>query len=107
MQDDPDEIILPEPEGHKRAVLAFKNGVRDAVDIQDPRELGELLEGFLRDDAALTLELRDAQYGAPYILTKDGAREVMFVCTAWLKKVAPQRGSGLHIARDIPGMGRN
>jgi hypothetical protein len=98
----PPEIILPEPEGHRRGTLAFKNGARDAMNIADPLILAGLLERFLRDESAELLILEDANFGAPYVLTRAGAREVVSIGTAWLARVAPQRASKLQIARDLP-----
>jgi len=97
------EVILPEPKGHRRATLAFVTGIRDAFTVTEAAELAAQLQALLRDpDEGAILVLEDANYGAPYILTKAGARQVVSVGTAWLERVAPQRASKLQIARDLP-----
>lgn len=101
-------ILLPQPEGHRRGVLRWRNGLMQEIDLA-PEELVQELQAFGADPERWWLELRDARYGDLYVVTRHAIEEELLdVLVAWIKNPAPQTGKrgGVVVAREMPDNGR-
>jgi hypothetical protein len=100
--DDEKKILLPEPEGHRRGALRFRNGGLQAVNMS-PEELVEALQAFMTDPAAPPfLVVSDAQYGENLYLTRAAIDNIDMVCVSWVKVVAPRPRIDIAPAGAIP-----
>lgn len=98
-------IYLPQPKGHRRAALRYRNGLVQQIDMQ-PEELASVLDAFVADPSqGSQLHLRDATFGELYVVTRHAAeKEVLDVLVAWVENPTPQLGTrgGVVVAREMP-----
>lgn len=92
-------IYLPQPKGHRRGAIMFRSTPLQAFDCE-PEELAKQIRGFLTGDQQL-LELRDAHYGEPYLLSRTAVeREMIGLVTAWVENPAPRTKRSLLVPAD-------
>lgn len=107
MTDDVDEktIHLPQPAGHRRGCLRYRNGLTQETDMT-PEELADVVEEFLADPERRRLDLRDARYGDLYVVQRHALEEELLdILVAYVANPAPQTGrraSGVTVAREMP-----
>lgn len=104
LEDSERTIYLPQPRGHRRACLRFRNGLNQNLDMQ-PEELARVLDEFLADPSRSQLHLRDAAFGEIYMLPRRVVeKEVLDVSVAWVENPPPQLGprGGVMVAREMP-----
>jgi hypothetical protein len=98
-------IHLPQPEGHRRGCLRYRNGLMQEIDMS-PEDLAAEVKAFLADPERLQLELRDAKYGDLYVMQRNAAQEELLdVLVCWVKNPAPQLGArpgGVSVVRQMP-----
>jgi len=98
-------IHLPTPEGHRRGALQYRNGLTHNIDLS-PEDLAAAVRAFRADPDRQELELRDAVYGEPLLVTRVAIdRELLALMVAWVPNPAAQQGvrpSGVTVVRDMP-----
>ena len=97
-------IYLPQPDGHRRGCLRYRNGLTQEIDAT-PEELDQLIDEFLAGDEP-SLSLRDARFGDLYTVRRHALQEELLdVLVAWVKNPAPAGGRReLVVAREHPRM---